>query len=140
MSANIDFKTSKIRKLEGSKQTDEVVTVDDVRDPEKLARLLTRVLAKQADIERQWRPKYNDYENVVCAGTDSSPQELRFTHMFDGPVRWWVTSCRKGGTVALPYVQEAHNTDGSPKSDQNTLVLLVFFEATLAIRIQEAGA
>jgi hypothetical protein len=140
VSANISTLTTIIRQLDSKKQPDEVVKPVDVEDSTKLAQLLQRVLRRQTEIERKWMPRHIDFEDKVCTGSDVAPEAIRLTHMFNGPVRWWVVAYKSGGTVALPYIQEAVDANAIPLSDLNTLVLSVYFEGTITVRVQEAGA
>lgn len=140
MSANYSFTNKRNRQLEKPTEPQEIVKPEDTQDATKLSQLLQRVLKQVTVLVRRWAPNRLDFEDIVVAGSSGTPEQIRLTHMFDGPVRWWVVNARSGGTVALPYIQEAHDGSGVPLSDRNTLVLDVYYEATLTIRVEEAGA
>lgn len=140
MSANYSFINGRNRQLEKPTEPQEIIKPEDTEDSLKLSQLLQRILKHLSDLTRRWAPNRIDFEDVVVAGSSVSPETIRLTHMFDGPVRWWVVGTRNGGTVALPYIQESHDGSGNPLSDRNTLVLDVYYEATLTIRVEEAGA
>jgi hypothetical protein len=141
VSANFSFTNKRNRQLEKPTEPEEIIKPEDAGDTTKLSQLLQRILKKLTELGRRWAPHRLDFEDLVVAGSDVSPETIRLTHMFDGPVRWWVVNTRSGGTIALPYIQESHEvTTGVPLSDRNTLVLDVYYEATLTIRVEEAGA
>ncbi len=133
MSSNVNT-DGEVTQLDGRRPPDEVVTTETVGDQKELSQLLTRMQRRIADLERTFRPRRVDFEDFPCEGTDIDPVKLRLPHRFDGPVRWWVTRVKSAGIVQTTLIEE------QPSSDQNTLELLVFFEATLSIRVEEAGA
>lgn len=135
MSANFSFRDKRVRQLEKRVEPEEAVTAETVKDTQKLSQLLQRVLKRQTELERRWAPRRIDFEDVECAGSDGAPVTIRLAHMLDGPVRWWIVN-----TVGSDAVNVDHVRENVAASDRNTLVLEIPFEATLTLRVEEAGA
>lgn len=122
--------TSKIRQLDATKQPDEQVTTDQVKDPTILARLAMRILRDVADLNRRFSPPYLDFEDVVVDATGS--KVFRFTHSFNARVRWWVVDWKStiGGAPVL---------DKASSSDLNTLALVSSVAGTVTVRVMASG-
>lgn len=119
--------------LDAKRGADEVVAPGDAADSSKLARLLTQALADIAALRRRFAPQRITFRDIVSTGTADTPVTVRLPHRFGGPVEWWVVGVKLAGTVVVPLVMEA------PASDADTLVVQVYFPATLAIRVEETG-
>lgn len=118
-----------VRRLDRASEPDERVTVDDLKSPDYLARLLMRILRELADLRRRWWPKRIDVEDRDVDGTGST--KYRFPHGFGGRVRWWVVDWSGASSVAGLM----RHSD----SDNNTLVLVSWVAGTVTVRIEEAG-
>lgn len=120
------FITDTTRSLDRKVGADEVVSVEDVADTSKLARLLTRILKLLADVRRSFVPRRTDFEDkdVDASGT----VRHRFAHGFGGRVRWWVVD-----SDAVPALVRHADTNA------NTLVLTSTVACRLTLRIEEAG-
>lgn len=121
------------RQLDGKPQPDEQVTEADVTDAPKLARLLTRLLAEVAKLRRPFRPRTITFTNIVSTGTDVSPYTVRLTHKFGGEVDYEVVGRTEPGVIVLPFEYQTTATD------KDTLVLAIYYPATLAVRVTERG-
>lgn len=119
------------RSLDERAAPDEVVTADDAGDSTKLARLLTRILGDLAMLRRRFVPRRTTFRDVVSTGSAGAPYRVRLAHRFGAAVEWSVVGVTDPGVVALPFVSEVSDTD------ENTLVLDVYFPATIAVRVEE---
>lgn len=129
--ASVRDATSK--QLDSRPQPDEVVTNEDVADAPKLARLLTRILSELAALRRAWSPRVITFRDIVSTGTNVSPQTVRLTHGFGSAVEYEVVDIANPGVVNVTLVSR------DSTSDANVLVVKVYFAATIAIRVTEAG-
>lgn len=120
--------------LDAKKQQDEIVTPEDATDGVKLGRLLTRMLAELAALRRRFAPKRTTFRDIVSTGAELDPQRFTLIHKFGGVVEWWVVGVNSLGLVELPLVAEVVD-----ESDDSSLVLDVYFEGTIAVRVEEAG-
>lgn len=123
---------TKVRQLDKPSAPDQQVTADDAADSQKLARLLTSILASLADIKRRFWPKRIDYEDQVTTGTGGSPQTLPYEHGFGGRVRFWVVDW--SGTTAAPILVR-----DSTLTTNDKLVLKSYEGGTFTLRVEEAG-
>lgn len=133
MSAVVDVRANTSRQLDVKKQPDEVLTETDVQDPLKLSRLLMRILSQLSELRRRYAARHNTYFNIISDGDALAPHVVRLPHGFSGPVEWHVVGVRDGVFIVDDRVVE------SSASDENTLVLEIFFRATIQIRVQEKG-
>jgi hypothetical protein len=101
-----------VRQLDGRAEPDEVVTVEDVADPAKVARLLGKLLADVAAGHRRFAPTRVDFEDVAVS---SSGADVSLQHNLGGRVRWYLV----GSTVNVTSLYEATSTT------DDTLVLNV---------------
>lgn len=122
-----------IRQLDGRREPDEQVTPEQATDPDRVSRILMKILRDVAELKRRWFPRHIDFEGLVSTGTDSAPQRFRLGHNLKADVRWWVIDTRNANTVVVTLINRA------PSSDPNTLILDVYYEATLTIRVEESG-
>lgn len=132
MSANVSS-TGTVRQLDRRPEPDEQVTEEQAQEPARVARALMTLLRDVAALKRRWWPQRIDYEDIVSTGTSVTPMTMRLAHGFGAPVRWYVVRSRSAGTVTVPLINE------TTASDSNTLVLDIYYEATLTIRVEEAG-
>lgn len=132
MSANIE-QDGTVTQLERPAEPDENITEETVKDSKRLAQFLLRLFREVAAIKRRWVPNRIDFEDVECNGSDVAPVTVRLTHNFGSDVRWWPVRQIRAGTVALPLIFETTETD------ENTLVLLVYYQMTITFRVEEAG-
>lgn len=130
MSAKVDSDGA-VTPLDGRTEPDEVVTAQDVQDPDKLARLLGRILKDIAALKRRWAPRHIDFELAVTGS--ATPQTVQLEHGFNGAVRWWVVDWSTGGTVAISAMKNTALTT------TKTLVLSVYNAGAMTIRVEEAG-
>ncbi len=119
-----------ITQLGGRAAPEEVLTEEDAKRPDKVARLLARLLADVAALRRRFSPRRIDYEDVPVLGTGAAVQ---FQHGFSGRVRWWVVGWQCASSVA-PILKE--DTDATTS---DTLVLNSYVEGTATIRVEEVG-
>jgi hypothetical protein len=108
---------------------DEVVTAEDAKDPEKVAKILARLLAGMAEQKRRWAPRRMDFAGVVVAvGSYTTLQ-----HNFAGAVHWWIINWQSTGAGnATQFI----DTDFS---DDNSLVLFSGESGIATIRVEAAG-
>lgn len=127
MSAVINYSDNRSRQLDGRPQPDEVVAEEDVADPSKLARLLTRILRELTTLRRRWAPRSITYTNVPFGSSGT----LRFVHKFGGSVNWQVVGWRDASD--RPHLIEATGTD------KNTLALVSGAAGTADLFVEERG-
>lgn len=124
------FANGKMVQLDSKADTDVVVTPDDVKDPEKLARLLQQALRENAEERRQWKPSRIFFRDlsVTTLGT------YRLEHRFGGRVNYYVARWVPAATgdAALFEVIEAQTTE-------DVLTLFASSDGTATICVQEAG-
>jgi hypothetical protein len=121
--------TGKVYQLDRQATPDEVVTAEDVKDADKLARMLARLLREVSDIKRRWWPRSRDYEDkAVVSGTP-----LRLGHGFNARVRWWVVDWVPTTPGDVPVFEKSTSTD------LKTLVLDVGNSGTVSVRVEVAG-
>ena len=121
----------KVTQLDGKATANEVFTTEDAQEPEKVARLIGRLLVSVATLRRQWRPRRIDFEDVPLA---TGGVLVRLQHNFNGRVRWWVVDYQPTSGSAAPY---GLMRDAS--TDANTLSLTSSTAGTATIRVEEAG-
>lgn len=130
MSAIIPSTTNaKPRQLDRQAEPEEQVRPEDVKDADKLARTLMRVLRDVARLKRRFWPAYVEHEDVVFDATGT--KVFRLPHHFGQRVRWWVTDW-SGSSAGPRLVRHADTTS-------ETLVLVSYTVGTGTIRIQGSG-
>ena len=120
-----------IRQLDTRAGEPIVVTSDDVKDVEKLARLLQQALRENAEIRRRWAPRELFFRDQAVTATNTT--KIRLTHNFNGKVNWAVV--RWDGSAA----GSSYGIDEHADTDANTLVLVSSVAGTATIRVEEAG-
>jgi hypothetical protein len=98
--------------LDGARAPEEAMTEEDAADPARVARVITRLLKGQAELERRRSPERIDFEDVVISS--SAPVQLQ--HGMGGRVRYSLQDMSRGGGLA-PTLARASSTD------EDTLVL-----------------
>jgi len=101
-----------VRPLDGKAAPDAIVTEDDVQEPSKLAKILTRVIREIAGLKRQFVRERIDFEDVEI----SSSKSVMLAHGFGGRVRYSIGAWSAAG--GLPPVLAT-----SSSTDNDTLVL-----------------
>ncbi len=129
MSAAKVDKDGTITQLGPKAGPDEVVSAEDVQDPVKLSKLLTKVLAAQAKQRRDWVPRSLDFEDLTCDGAGGV---LTLQHNLGGRVRWWVVDWESVGAVTPILI-------AAPGTDESTLTLASYSAGIATIRVEEAG-
>jgi hypothetical protein len=128
VSARIDS-AGNVHQLDRPAEPDEILTEEDVQDAPKLARLLVRILKEVTTLRRRFWPRRTDFEDrTVSNGTD-----LRLTHRFNSRVRWWVVDWVAETPGNAPQFETSADTD------LNTLVLVVWNNGKVTIRVEAAG-
>lgn len=119
-----------ISTLDGKAAPDEIVTSEDAKDPEKVARILGKLLREVAELRRRWNPQRIDFEDITVTNAGDS---YSFEHGFKGRVRWWPVGWRSGTADACVLVEnETLTTD-------TTLVLDSYGDGIVCVRVEEAG-
>ncbi len=130
MSAIIPANGAKIRQLDRQAEPDEQVRPEDVKDADKLARTVMRLLRDVARLKRRFWPDYIEHEDVSFDGSGTTV--YRLPHGFGGRVRWWVVDVY-GSAYGVALVKDEASTD------DNTLCLVSNETCIATIRIQRAG-
>lgn len=131
MPAAIVHNDGVIRQLDTRAGEPIVVTSDDVKDMEKLARLLQQALRENAEIRRRWAPRELFFRDQAVTATTTT--KIRLTHNFNGKVNWAVV--RWDGSAA----GSSFGIDEHADTDANTLVLVSSVAGTATVRVWEAG-
>lgn len=128
MSAIVSALTGKIRQLDGRAAPEDVLTAKDVSDPEKLARLLGKVISDVAALRRRFAPRRLDFQDLTLDATGTA--KFRLEHRFGGAVRYWVVGWN--GAAAPNIRQHADTTN-------DVLVITSTSAGTATVRVEEAG-
>jgi hypothetical protein len=107
----------------------DAVSIDDVQDKTKLARLLGKLSDIAAMLVARWYPRRLDFEDVATPGAGTIPLQ----HNFNGRVRWWVVDWSDSGGTRHSLTKDTVNTTA------NTLVLSSLVVGIATIRVEEAG-
>jgi hypothetical protein len=126
MSANIPPEGPP-KQLDKPREADRILTEQEVTDPPRLVRLLTRLLRDVSTLQRRWAPDRLDFEDVEVDATGVT--RIRLTHNFRARVRWWVVDWTGGDRPEL----ERHES-----SDDRVLVLTSHTAGTATIRVEKA--
>lgn len=124
------FANGKMVQLDSKADTDVVVTPEDVKDPEKLARLLQQALRENAEERRAWKPRRIWFRDISVTTLGSYRLEHRFGGRVNYHVERWVPAST--GDAPLLEVVEA-------QSDANVLTLFASSDGTVTIYVEEAG-
>lgn len=119
----------KLRQLDRAAQPPEQVTEEQVKDPERLSRLLMTMLRDLVTLKRRWWPQFIDFEDTAVDGAGTT--KYRFAHRMGKRVRWWPVDWT--GATAGPRL--VRHTD----TDKDTLVLVSYTAGTLTLRVEEAA-
>jgi len=122
-----------VKQLDRRPGPDENISDEEVRDNSLLAKILLRIFRDVATLKRRWVPRRMDFRGIVSTGNASAPQTVRLAHGMGGPVVWWVVRATALGAGSLKFIEELST------STEDRLDLSVMFEATLTIRVEEAG-
>lgn len=119
--------------LDGRAEQDEAITAEDVKDAEKLARLLARALSSIAALKRAWVPRRVYFHDVSTSGTAGVPVSHHLEHGLGGRVNWWTVDWDLYGDLE-PILgrDDALTTD-------TTLVLTSYAAGTMTICVEAAG-
>lgn len=128
MSANIDYASGRVRKLDRLPEARTPLTEGDVQEPATLVRILDGLLRDLAKVLGLWRPRRFDWTAVPLDATGTAT--FRLEHRFGGVVRFWVVDWDGAA---------AHNVRKDTTTDDNTLVLTSTSAGTATIRVEEAG-
>lgn len=131
MSAAIVESTGVIRQLDTRAGEQIVVTSEDVKDAEKLARMLQQALRENAELRRRYTPRELYFRDQPVTATTTT--KIRLTHNFGGKVNWAVV--RWDGSAA----GSSYGIDEHADTDANVLVLVSSVAGTATIRVWEAG-
>ncbi len=131
MSAAIVESDGSIRQLDARAGEPINVTSDDVKDAEKLARLLQQSLRENAELRRRWAPREIYFRDQAVTSTTTT--KIRLTHNFNGKVNWKVV--RWDGSAA----GSSYGIDEHAETDANTLVIVSSVAGTATIHVWEAG-
>ena len=121
-------RAGEIRPLDGRAQPEEAVTNEQVTDPDRLSRLLRRLLSDVAVLKRRWWPDALEFEGRTVDATGTVLH--RFPHGLGAAVRWWPVDWIG---AAGPQLSKHEDTD------LNTLVLVSFVEGTVCLRVEVSG-
>ena len=113
----------------------DAVSIDDVQDKTKLARLLGKLSDIAAMLVARWYPRRIDFQDVVL-GTFGTPVTLQ--HNFGGRVNWWVVDWITTSNAA-PVLVRRDGTAGVGITTNDTLALGSYVAGTATIRVEEAG-
>jgi hypothetical protein len=128
MSANIDYESGRVTRLDRLPEARTPLTEGDVKEPATLVRILDGLLRDLAKVLGLWRPRRLDWVDVTLDATGTTL--FRFEHRFDGVVRFWVVDWDGAA---------AHNVRKDTTTDDNTLVLTSTSAGAATIRVEEAG-
>lgn len=123
------FASGKVRQLDKLSRPDDQITEEQVKDPERLSRMMQDILRNIAKLQRRWSPRFAEHEDVQVDGTGTT--KYRFAHRFGKRVRWWPVDWAD----ATGGAQLVEHSD----TDENTLVLVSYEAGTVTLRIEEAG-
>lgn len=116
--------------LDGKAGARAVLTAEDAKDADKMARLVAGLLDDVAELRRRHAPRRIDFEDI----TTTSGGTVRLHHGFGGPVVWWLVDYQIIGGAAAPVVQR-----DTTNSDSDTLVLLTYSTGITTIRVEAAS-
>ncbi len=129
MSANIPL-NGPVVQLDGRVEPDESVSPEDMKDANRVSRLLARILRDLAQIARLWRPRRLDFEGRTYLGDGTTVYRLE--HRFGGSVRITAVNWDSSGAGAFDYSLVA-------SSNLNTAAFVTHVAGTGTVRIEEAG-
>jgi hypothetical protein len=127
------FENSKMTQLDRKAEARQIITPEDVQDPERLARILNELRESADEERRRFKPSWVDFANIAVVASTT----YRFEHRLAGRVKWWIADWQPTNVGANPYAEffrVATSTD-------NVLVLLTssVTAGTCTVHIEEAG-
>jgi hypothetical protein len=127
------FENGRMVQLDRKAEARQVLTADDVKDPERLARILNELRSNVDEERRRFKPSRIYFPGVPIAAST----KYRFAHRFGGRVNWWVVSWKPTNVAANPYAEFFLDST----TDDNVLVLLssAVTVGTLTLLVEEAG-
>ncbi len=128
MSANVDYTTGAVARLDRVAGNPAPITERDAEDSSFLARTLVGLLRDTARLTGLWRPRRVDFTRVVL--DDTGTTLFRLEHRLGGAVRYWVVGW--DGAAPANIRADAATTD-------DVLVLTSTSAGTATIRVEEAG-
>lgn len=121
-------KDASVRQLDAKAGQQIVVTSEDVKDAEKLARMLQTALRAIDERDREWRPRRLYFRDLTVDATGTT--KYRLTHNFGGRVNFYFADTSSTGYADLRKDSETSN---------DTLVLTSYNAATVTVVVEEAG-
>lgn len=122
---------STVTQLDGKAAPDLVVTAEDVKDSEKLARMLQGALKDLAELKRRWNPRVMYFRDLAVTATTTTI--IRLEHGFGGRVNWEIVRWDANVAATAPRIDEDSSTDA------NALCLVSGVAGTVTIRVEAAG-
>lgn len=130
MSSAVILADGTTKQLDRRPELDETITPDKAKDPQALARLLTKFFRIVLRLQKAWTPDRIDYQDIAV-GFDGVTL-YNFAHNFGGRVRWWPVDW-VGDTSAVPLLtKDASTTD-------SILVLRSYASGKVTVRVEAAG-
>lgn len=126
------YASGRMTQLDGKATADEVVTVEDVKDAEKLARRLQKAYADIAELKRRWNPRRIYFYDVAVDNTGTT--QYQFAHNFSSRVNWWAVDWQSTVVAGNQCTLERHSA-----TTDNTLVLVSGIAGTVSLCVEEAG-
>lgn len=120
----------KVYQLDSRRPRAVTPTAADVKDHEKLARLLADTMEQAHAADRRANPRRIDFEDKAVTATTTT--KIPLEHNFGTRVRWWVVGWDASAAGTAPALDEDSDTD------ENTLVLVSGVAGTVTIRVEEA--
>lgn len=130
MSTAVVDAAGRMRQLDKPATGSDRFTAADAKDAEKLARKVQSLEDRLTGLERAFRPRWIEFEDVTVAASGAT---VRLPHGFNGRVRWEVRGWRTSSTLLWLFKEDTSATDA------NALVLLSYVAGTAVIRVVEAG-
>jgi hypothetical protein len=122
-----------VTSLDGRAEPSTLITEEDAKDPQKVARILTEVLGQVASQRRRWAPRRIVFRDIAVTGDAVTPVTVQLEHGFGGRVSWWPVDWVTTSTVTLGIKQNTTTTTA------DTLGLWFFCTGTISICVEEAG-
>jgi hypothetical protein len=118
-----------VRQLDTFSEPKEEITVEQLDDKPRVARVLMSILRSLATLLGRWSPRVVDFRDLVTTGDTVTPSRHSLNHKLGAPVNWWLV---KSSSAALAR-------EATSESNSNTLVIDVYGSSVLTVRIEEAG-
>lgn len=131
MSAAYFDSDGNVVQLDGRAEADESVTPEDVKDAEKLARMVATLRKDVAELKRRWHPRRTYFRDQAV--TASTTTKIRLEHGFGGRVNFWPCDWKPTVAGTEPRIEKHDDTD------DNTLVVTSNAAGTVTILVEQAG-